>query len=144
MKNVYNLYYVQSLYLPECQYVENLNNCSILSTIDLPKCKVINTISNCSRITSIILPMCECLLGNNFYGFYKLTSINLPVCNYMESIGEVGNNCSLTLGSNEVCYLSGTLHNRITSIFVQSSLVDTYKSAPNWSLYSSRIFPISV
>ena len=142
LKNVYNLYDVQSLYLPECQYVDNLYNCSILSTINLPKCKVITDISNCSRITSISLPMCECLLNNNFNGFYRLTSINLPVCNYMESIGEVGNNCSLTLGSNEVCYLSGTLHNRITSIYVPTSLVDAYKSATNWSLYSSRIFPI--
>ena len=86
--------------------------------------------------------MCECLLGNNFDGCYRLTSINLPVCNYMESIGEVIKNCSLTLGSNEVCYLSGTLHTNITSIYVPVSLVDAYKSATNWSQYSSRIFPI--
>ena len=142
-KNFGYLSNLQSLYLPECQYVDNLNYCSILSTIDLPKCKVINGINNCRRITSISLPMCECLLNKNFDGFYGLTSINLPVCNYMESIGEVGNNCSLTLGSNEVCYLSGTLHNRITSIYVPASLVDAYKSAPIWSQYSNRIFPIS-
>ena len=141
-ENFYNLSNLQSLYLPECQYVEDIYNFSSLSTIDLPKCKVITSINNCSRIKSINLPMCECLLGNNFNGFYGLTSINLPVCNYMESIGEVGNNCSLTLGSNEVCYLSGTLHTYITSIYVPASLVDAYKSATNWSQYSNRIFPI--
>ena len=134
---------LQSLYLPECQYVENLISCSTLSIIDLPKCKVIKELKECPFLTSINLPMCECLFG--FYNFemcYKLTSINLPVCNYMESIGEVGGNCSLTLGSNEVCYLSGTLHNNITSIYVPASLVDVYKSAENWSYYSDRIFPI--
>ena len=141
-KNFSYLDNLQSLYLPECQYVENLISCSTLSIIDLPKCKVINGISNCRRITSISLPMCECLLNKNFDGFYELTSINLPVCNYMESIGKVGGNCSLTLGSNEVCYLSGTLHNNITSIYVPASLVDAYKSAENWSYYSTQIFPI--
>ena len=133
---------LQSLYLPECQYVESMSHFSSLSIIDLPKCKVIRDIRECKMIKSINLPMCECLLYYNFSGFYELTSINLPVCNYMESIGEVGNNCSLTLGSNEVCYLSGTLHNRITSIYVPVSLVDAYKSATNWSQYSNRIFPI--
>ena len=141
-ENFYGLSNLQSLYLPECQYVEDIYNFSSLSVIDLPKCKVIENISNCSRITSISLPMCECLLNYNFDGFYALKSINLPVCNYMESIGEVGKNCSLTLGSNEVCYLSGTLHTYITSIYVPASLVDTYKSATNWSQYSNRIFPI--
>ena len=134
---------LQSLYLPECQYVEGVSIFSSLSIIDLPKCKVIKELKECTSLISINLPMCECLFG--FYNFdrcYRLTSINLPVCNYMESIGEVGVNCSLTLGSNEVCYLSGTLHTNITSIYVPASLVDAYKSAPIWSEYSNRIFPI--
>ena len=142
-KNFNYLDNLQSLYLPECQYVEKLISCSTLSIIDLPKCKVIKELKDCPFLTSINLPMCECLFGfYNFEGCYKLTSINLPVCNYMESIGEVGGNCSLTLGSNEVCYLSGTLHTNITSIYVPASLVDAYKSAENWSYYSTQIFPI--
>ena len=141
-EHFFDLSNLQSLYLPECQYIEDMYSFSSLSVIDLPKCKVIKELKDCPLLTSINLPMCECLFGfYNLDGCYRLTSINLPVCNYMESIGEVGNNCSLTLGSNEVCYLSGTLY-YITSIYVPASLVDAYKSAPNWSQYSNSIFPI--
>lgn len=135
--------------------------CSNLSVIDIHNATFIgaNAFMGCSRLSYISLPNCKSIQGaypwggwsGTFYGCKNLASISLPVCSY------IGSNTfmycyslsQITLGSASVCTLrdsnafTGTPIKQGTgSIYVPSSLVDAYKSANNWSRFSSIIFPI--
>ena len=140
--------------LPECRYIGNqtFQKCSSLTQVSLPMCSHIDDEAfwGCHFLSDISLPLCEyigscALLGCSF------TQVNLPMCSYIGS--KAFWNCvylsSITIGYSGVCSLSyeGFLYTPITdgtgSIYVPASLVDAYKSAPNWSQFSSQIFPIS-
>ena len=82
------------------------------------------------------------------YAFYycsSLTSVSFP---NVTSIGEDAfNGCSglttIYVGteSDTVCSLSSTnaIPSSVTDIYVPASLVDSYKSATNWSNYADKI-----
>lgn len=146
--------------LPMCEYIGSsaFYKCSNLTKIDLPSCEYIEryAFGECKLVSSINLPMCKVIVTSAFVGVgqscSEMMSINLPVCEY------IGNAAfywasklnAITLGSNKVCMLDGSNVFNVTeigygrgSIYVPASLVDAYKSALNWSIYSSMIFPIS-
>lgn len=88
------------------------------------------------------------------YACYGLDSLSTAVFNNLQTIGQNAfmnsNITSLTLSLNSVCTLSST--NAFTGtpieagtgmIYVPSGLVDTYKSATNWSTYADYITAIS-
>ena len=122
---------ITGVLLPECRYIDDeaFWGCN-LSDISLPLCEYIGY---CALLTC------------------PLTQVNLPMCSYIGS--KAFWNCvylsSITIGYSGVCSLSyeGFDFTPITdgtgSIYVPASLVDAYKSAPNWSQFSSQIFPIS-
>lgn len=82
----------------------------------------------CTTITSVTLPACTSIATYAFNGCTSLTDLYLPgsaVC----TLG------SYALGSSGIAGTSGKIH-------VPSDLVNTYKSASNWSTYSSKIVAI--
>lgn len=128
-------------------------NCSLLQKINLPKCTSVGiwAFDGCSALSEISLPVCTTIHGGVFINCPSIQEISLPKCNMIDDNAFEG--CTklskLTLGGSTVCELGNSLVFRRTpiesgtgSIYVPSSLVETYKTANNWSRYSSRIFPI--
>ena len=104
-----------------------------------------------SDITNVLLPECKYLYDLTFQSCTSLNQVNLPVCSYIGNGAFLNCNLfsSITIGYSSVCSLGGTqifettqITSSTGSIYVPASLVDTYKSANNWSYFSTQIFPI--
>lgn len=145
---------VQTVDLPNCLYVGNraFFYCTSLTTVNLPSCtalydyafKSCNNLSsislpnvtrlstyclaNCSALQTISLPKCSYLSGYAFWSCYNLNTI------YM---GTELSTVATMVSSNALSDCSA-----LQSIYVPASLVDAYKSAKNWSYFSTQIFPI--
>ena len=146
---------IQTVNLPYATIVRNsaFQSCVSLTQVSLPMCSYIGTSAfyTCRNISQVSLPMCSYIGSNAFWQCYPLAQVSLPMCSYIGSNAFRG--CGLlsiiTLGYSNICSLnaSSTFYNtKITSstgsIYVPTSLVDSYKSATNWSYFSTQIFPI--
>ena len=105
-----------------------------------------------SDITNVLLPECKYLYALTFQSCTSLNQVNLPVCSYIGDGAFLNCNLfsSITIGYSGVCSLGGSnafsatpIASGTGSIYVPASLVDTYKTATNWSYFSTQIFPIS-
>ena len=99
----------------------------------------------CESLTTASFPNCSYIGDYTFIYCNRLTKLDLPVCEYLgdKVFADCGSSLQVILGNSSVCKLNGTLANNFSgTIYVPSSLVDAYKSAVNWSNFSSRIFPI--
>lgn len=126
-----------------------------IKSISLPNCanaSVNNIFYNCTSLESVNLPKLTYAYRGMFYGCSKLASLSLPCCNNIgiQAFMNASTLTSLTLGANSVATLQNT--NAFTGtpiasgtgyIYVPSDLVDSYKSANNWSTYASQIMAIS-
>ena len=152
--------------LPMCSYIGDnaFHYCSSLSQVSLPMCSHIggNAFRNCSSLSQVSLPVCNYIADGIFAGgglnnrgtFYNcslLTQVDLPMCSYIGSDAFRGcNNLSIiTIGYSSICSLKNTgvfagtsITSSTGSIYVPTSLVDSYKSATNWSYFYTQIFPI--
>ena len=143
--------------LPECRYIgeEAFAYCSTLNQVNLPECRYIYdyAFDNCESLSQISLPVCE-YIGEVAFQRCSLKQVSLPKCSYIGNGAFLGciNLMSITIGYSSVCNMNvtdtdafeGTYIDLGTgSIYVPASLVEAYKSAENWSKYSSQIFPIS-
>lgn len=126
--------YFSEFYSPTCLSVglECFRYCYRLKTVELPACRYVDMLAfgGCSHLTTVSLQNCSFINTN---AFYNCSSLN-----------------TITLGGSSVCRLSSSYAfygAGITSskgfIYVPSSLVSAYKSASNWSFFSSRIYPIN-
>lgn len=147
---------IQTVNLPYATTVGDyaFHNCRSLTQVNLPVCSSISNYAfyNCFSLTQVSLPMCSSIGNNAFQNCNSLSQVNLPVCS---SIGNYAfQNCSslsiITIGYSSICSLNNSnafsatpIASGTGSIYVPASLVDAYKSAPIWSEYSNRIFPIS-
>ena len=151
----YNNSYIQTVNLPNCTEVRfsAFYGCISLSQVSLPMCSSIgaNAFYYCTSLSQVSLPMCSYISNNAFQYCSSLSQVSLPVCSYLG--GSVFQNCSslsiITIGYSSVCnlrYSDAFSRTQITtltgSIYVPTSLVDAYKSAANWSYFSTQIFPI--
>lgn len=142
--------------LPVCSYIGGnvFGYCSSLSQVNLPMCISVwgTAFEYCTSLTQVSLPMCELIGARAFEYCRALSQVNLPICSYIDAA--VFRYCSslsrITIGYSSVCSLystnafSGTQITSSTgSIYVPASLVDAYKSAENWSVYSNIIYPIN-
>ena len=142
--------------LPVCSsiYGRAFTECYSLSQMNLPMCRIIDDYAfrDCISLTQMSLPMCSYIGGYAFRDCTSLTQMSLPMCSYIGRYAFVY--CSslsiITIGYSSVCSLAdyNAFNNTLItsgtgSIYVPASLVDAYKSAQNWSNYSSQIFPIS-
>ena len=145
---------LQYIYLPVCSnfgygVFRNTN----LQSIDLHKCVIlkVSTFNGCSNLINVSLPICEKIEDDAFKNCTSLYQLSLPMCN---NIGfNTFLNCSslsiITIGYSSVCNLRYSdafndtpIKSGTGSIYVPASLVDAYKSATNWSYFSTQIFPI--
>ena len=141
--------------LPMCSYIGRgtFSYCTSLSQIDLPMCSHIgeSAFYMCSSLLQVSLPVCEYIGASVFKYCSPLSYISLPVCSFIgyQTFYACSSLSIITIGYSSVCSLGdGVFTNtQITSstgsIYVPASLVDSYKSAKNWSIYSTQIFPIS-
>ena len=123
--------------------------CSKLTEVSFPKATIIDggAFYNCSGLTEVSFPVATSIFDSAFYGCSKLTEVSFPKAT---SIGDSAfQDCSslttIYVGteSDTVCTLSGIYAfincTNLTNIYVPYSLVDSYKSATNWSSYASKI-----
>ena len=130
-------------------------SCTSLTSVSFPVCTTIVSFAfaACSSLTSVSFPECTSIGSSAFQSCTSLTSVSFPVCT---SIGSYAFQCcnrliSLTLGGSSVCLLMGSfafietpiggyseLAGQYGSIFVPASLLASYKTATNWSYFSSR------
>ena len=146
---------IQTVNLPYATSVYNsaFYNCYSLSQVSLPMCSYIgsSTFYNCYSLSQVSLPMCSYIGGSVFKYCNSLSQVSLPMCSYIGSytFWYCRSLSLITIGYSSVCGLgSSNVFNatQITSstgsIYVPASLVDSYKSANNWSYFSTQIFPI--
>ena len=142
--------------LPVCSYIGKyaFNQCWSLSKVSLPVCDTLEqgAFNLCGALTQVDLPMCSYLGYSAFAWCDHLSQISLPVCSYISggTFELCGSLSIITIGYSSVCSLGGSnafsntpIASGTGSIYVPASLVDAYKSADNWSYFSSRIFPIA-
>ena len=141
--------------LPECATIEGhaFENCTSLTTIDLPKCTSIgnNAFEGCTGLTTVNLPECTSIGEYAFEYCYSLITIDLPKCTSIggHAFSSCTNLTTVIFGADRVVTLmsSNAFNNsaitRTGYIYVPDDLVDSYKTATNWSTYANQIKPIS-
>ena len=149
-------YSLTQVSLPVCSYIGGnaFAYCSSLSQVNLPMCISVwgTAFEYCTSLTQVSLPMCELIGARAFEYCRALSQVSLPMCSYIDAA--VFRYCSslsrITIGYSSVCSLYSTNvfdDTQITSstgrIYVPASLVDVYKSAEKWSVYSNIIYPIN-
>lgn len=150
----YRCYSLSQVNLPVCSYIKDnaFYNCRLLNQVNLPVCSYIgnSVFFNCFSLSQMSLPLCE-YIGSGAFRTCSLLSLSLPVCSYIGGFAFYA--CSslsiITIGYSGICSLgdartfeSTQITSSTGSIYVPASLVDSYKSATNWSYFSTQIFPI--
>ncbi len=144
---------LEEVYMPMCTTLGSYafyNNTS-LKNIDFP-CLTIapsSSFRQCSVATSVNLPVCTRLEAQSLYQCTKIEKMDFPMVEWLGN--QVFGNCSvlttLIFRANKVCTMSnGTNIFKDTPIasgtgyiYVPSALVDSYKTATNWSTYAAQI-----
>lgn len=128
--------------------------CIALTEVNAPELTEIGQsgFSGCLSLTKVNTPKVETLSNYAFYNCESLKSISLP------KLYEIRTGAfkfcimldKLILGGNQVATLSSTtaftatpIANGKGYIYVPDNLVDSYKTATNWSVYADQIRPIS-
>lgn len=157
----YGCYSLSYASFPKCSLVSSTAfwSCSSLATIYFPVCTSLSyyAFHACKALTTADFPACKTVGSYVFNGCSSLSFVNLPVCTSVNNYAF--QNCSslttLIMGASSVATLGGSAAFRSTpmsvstytgsfgSIYVPASLVDAYKAASNWSVYSDRITAIT-
>ena len=141
--------------LPMCSYIGEsaFYVCHNLLQVDLPMCSYIANFAfnGCWSISQVNLPVCNHIGYAAIADCSYISQVNLPMCNYISDYAFIYNNLlsRITIGYSGVCSLNNSnafndtqITSSTGSIYVPASLVDAYKSAKNWSYFSTQIFPI--
>ena len=144
-----------SVSFPVCYSVGSsaFNACSRLVTANLPACVTIynSAFYRCSKLTNISVPVCTSIGTSAFASCTQLTNIILPACLYIGTTAfyNCGQLTTIELTGSILCSLvnsnafsSTKITSTTGSIYVPASLVNSYKSATNWTYFSNRIFSI--
>ena len=150
-------YNLKSISLPNCITIGSsaFTDCYNLSKgglsfVSLPKCKSVyfEAFYYCRSIYYADLPVCTHIGSYAFTQADKMSYVNIPQCNRIRSY--VFQNCTKlkTISLSQVTSVtkldnSNAFYNckSLTSIYVPMSLVDAFKSATNWTYFSSKIVP---
>lgn len=140
---------------PVCKsvYWKAFSGCKSLTTLDLPSCTYIGgyAFQGCSKLSTLSLPLCRQIFSSTFQSCSALTTVSLPEVNMIGStaFGSCKNLKTFYLAGSTLCTISGSnvftgagITSTSGSIYVNASLVDSYKSATNWAYFSNVIYPI--
>ena len=145
---------VQTVDLPNCLYVgsNGFYYCVSLTTVNLPACTSLynNAFRNCGNLSDIALPNVTGVSNYCLANCSALQTVSLPKCSYLNryAFRSCYNLNTIYMGTGLSTVATMAQSNALSdcsalqSIYVPASLVDAYKSASNWSYYSSIIFPI--
>ena len=128
--------------------------CANLTTASFPNATIISTtaFSSCKSLTTVSFPNVTNIGQTAFYGCANLTTASFPklesianqafrYCSHLMSLYLLASS-AVSLGSSvflNTPMSSSTYTGSFGSIYVPASLVDTYKSKTNWSVYADRI-----
>ena len=129
-------------------------NCSNLTTISFPSATSIGFYAfyQCSKLTTASFPNVASIGNSTFYDCSSLTTASFPLgksfgsqcfrnCTHLESFYVLASSVAW-LGASAFLSTPMSLSSYLGyfgSIYVPASLVDSYKTATNWSAYSDRI-----
>lgn len=142
---------VETVDLPNCLYVGSnaFYYCASLTTVNLPVCTTLYDYAfrNCGILSYVSLPNVVRMSGYCFAKCVSLQTISLPNCSYVSryAFWNCTNLKTIYMGTALSTVATMTHSNALSncsalqSIYVPASLVDAYKSASNWSYYSSKI-----
>lgn len=146
---------LQEIYFPVCTIIdfEAFSNCKNLTSASFPLCEYISGYAfESAGVISLCFPRCTSIYSAAFLNCRSLKTITLPVCSLIGT--SAFSSCyaleSAYFLSSSVVKLSNYAFNNTPmskstylgyfgSIYVPASLVESYKSASNWSVYSDRI-----
>lgn len=144
--------------LPNVTFIssEVFDGCQELSKVTLPNCTIIrqSAFGGCYKLQDISLPICEDIGSSAFYRCSALSSLILP--NVSNISNAAFRNCtslmSLYILTSTVCSNGGNLFSQTHmldsrvalpyewgSIYVRASLLESYKTAANWSSVANRL-----
>ena len=152
---VYSSYFeyklVETVDLPNCLYVGSkaFYYCASLTTVNLPACTTLYQLAfrNCGNLSYISLPNVVRLSSYCLGYCSALETISLPKCSYVSqrAFYSCTNLQTIYMGTARSVVATMTHSNALSgcsalqSIYVPASLVNSYKTASNWSYYSSLI-----
>ena len=124
-----------SLPLLETAGDEFLNSNTKLTDVSLPKITTFgsNAFSSCLSLTKITLPKVTSINGS--YLCSGCTALTAFVITNEEQV--------CTLSSTSSCFANTPIKSGTGYIYVPDALVDSYKTATNWSTFASQIKPLS-
>ena len=134
--------------------------CRMLETVSFPSCVTIGTyaFANCSSLTTVSFPSCATISSSAFYYCFRMTTASFPACKSimtsaflrcfnLVSLYLLGSSIPSLANSN--AFSSTPIGGYTTStggvygsIFVPSSLYSSYKTATNWTYFSSRFVSV--
>ena len=131
------------------------DNCSSLTNVSLPVATSIGQAAfrSCRSLTSVYLPVATTIGSNAFGNCSILTGVSLPVatsigsgafyyCNSLSELYVLASSICTLGNTGALSYTPMSLSSYLGyfgSIYVPESLVNAYKTATNWSVYSARI-----
>ena len=127
-------------------------NCTSLTSVSFPNATIIgsNGFYNCTSLTSVSFPNATIIGMRAFQGCSGLTEVSFPNVTmiYSNAFQSCSSLTTIYVGTNTstVCTLSSTNAfgncTNLANIYVPSSLVDSYKSATNWSSFADKIVAV--
>ena len=145
---------------PVCTSIEYraFDNCTSLTEANFPVCTYIDdyAFDNCISLTEANFPVCTNIGSGAFDRCSSLTEANFPVCTNIGSTAfyRCSSLTTFILGASSTVSLpysttfdytpmsDSSYTGTFGSIYVPASLVDSYKTANNWSYYADRITSI--
>ena len=153
----YNCSSLTTVSFPACMIIGGnaFYNCSRLTVVNFPACTSIknNAFTGCTSLTTINSPACTNIEKSAFYDCSSLTTISFPVCTNIGSNAFqycrnllsayfMGSSIPSLANSNIFNYtpIGGYIVNTgvYGSIYVPASMLESYKTATNWSYFSDK------
>lgn len=154
-------YSIPTVNLPKCTTIamSGFAQCYSLTSVNIPICSNIGNyaFSGCRTLTALDLPSCEAIGTATFAGCSVLSTASFPKATNInaQAFSKCYNLKSLYLMGSSLCKLSNsnaftstpiggysTSAGTYGSIYVPASLLTSYKTATNWTYFSSRIVGI--
>lgn len=119
--------------------------CQNLKSVNFPEVRRIeeNSINSCVNLTTVFLPKVTYMNYYSLGGNYSLKAVVITqtdsVCTLKSALAFAG--CYHISGSKDATYNPDGLKDGY--IYVPDTLVDSYKTANNWSTFADQIKPLS-
>lgn len=125
--------------------------CTAMTSINAPNTKTLGTYSfyNCDALTSVNFPFVTGITQNSFYSCAKLKKADFGVANTINQAGfaycenlealilrKSDGICKLATATNAL--QGSAIANGTGYVYVPKALIETYKTATNWSNYAAQ------